>query len=482
MATDKRVDEASSEDYSSISWAPWATPRRLIVFLIAWMVAFAALTAFVSSPFRSEIHAGATPNYGSVMLIHGLLIGMVGLFALLTLQVFKVRSMHARLWIAVGAVAATVLASVGGIFDTRIPGAEVALWTQIFGFFALDEILILMVYAIVREYKHGVSVAGRLPVIAAALAAASLMGAAIMGHIAGWLMEFGETPGFVASYRSFAGFGKVDDWTAVLVGSHSHEMAVSAMALVITLTAVQFGYKSLSGIARNVARAGMAMITVGVVGTTALYLIGGFTTIQLPGFFTDGLAFSNGSIPPDDVFSGVLVMGVGVIVAGAFLKSIVHRPVRLAAAWAWTLSFATVAVAGFSIEVNTANFFGAGDQQAAGAANDAIFTWMHQDVGLFLLPTILGVMLAVELLVSSKRASIIGLASIVGTTILFAGGMVWVFINPDLFGPGYIVSTAGILVIGAALLGTIYYSVVGQRHAPTPTVKVDGRLIPAPTH
>jgi hypothetical protein len=41
--------------------------------------------------------------------------------------------------------------------------------------------------------------------------------------------------------------------------------------------------------------------------------------------------------------------------------------------------------------------------------------------------------------------------------------MVWVFVNPDLFGPGYIVSTAGVMVVGATLLATIYYSLVGER-------------------
>ncbi|MHB8300793.1 MAG: hypothetical protein ACYDDW_20040, partial [Dermatophilaceae bacterium] len=180
---------------------------------------------------------------------------------------------------------------------------------------------------------------------------------------------------------------------------------------------------------------------------------------------TDGITFTNGSIPPDDLFIGVLVMGGGVVVMAAFLKSLVHSPVRLAAAWAWVLSFATVAVAGYAIEVNTANFFGAGDPKAKGAANDAIFTWMHQDIGLFLLPTILAVMLAVELLVSSKaRSKVIGLAAIVGTALLFVGGMVWVFVSPTLYGPGYIISTAGLLVVGATLLATIHYSLVGHRH------------------
>src|ERR1035437_7037595 len=194
MRTQEEVAEATSEDYSPISWALWATPRRLIVLVMQWVAAFALLSLFISNPFRSEPSAGATPDYAKVMFLHGLLIGMVGLFALLTLQVMKVRSMHVRVWIAVGAVVATVLASIGGIFDNKVPGAEVALWTQIFGFFALDEILILMIYAIVTEYKHGIEVAGRLPVLAAVLASIAMLGAAIMGHLAGWLMEFGESP------------------------------------------------------------------------------------------------------------------------------------------------------------------------------------------------------------------------------------------------------------------------------------------------
>jgi len=486
MRPAREVAPATDEDFSPISWAPWATPRRLIVFLIGWLTAFALLSVFFSNPFQSEPHAGATPDYAKVMFLHGLLIGMVALFALLTLSVLKVRSMHVRVWILVGAVVATVLASVGGIFDTKVPGAEVGLWTQIFGFMALDEILVLMVYAIVSEYKRGVSLAGRLPILAAAIATTSMLLAAIMGHIAGWLMEFGENPGFLASFRGFIGFGKADDWTAALVGSHSHEMAVSSIALVITLMAVRFGYKALTGVSRTVARIGIAAVSLGVVGSSAMYLLGAFTTVTLPArFLTDGLVFANGSIPPDDVFSGVLVMGGGIVVAAAFLKTIVKRPARLAAAWAWVLTFSTVAVAGFYIELNTANFFGAGDQKAPGAAHDAIFTWLHQDVGLFLLPTLLAVMLAVDLLVSSKKqSSIIGLMSIVGTTVLFIGGMVWVFVNPALFGTGFIVSTVGVVVVGAALLATIYYSVAGHLQAAPGelTTAPVARLVPKTTH
>ena len=63
----------------------------------------------------------------------------------------------------------------------------------------------------------------------------------------------------------------------------------------------------------------------------------------------------------------------------------------------------------------------------------------------------------------------IGLATIAGTTLLFAGGMLWVFIDPALHGPGYWISTMGVLLVGAAVLVTIWH--VGVTSAPHATVK-----------
>lgn len=64
-------------------------------------------------------------------------------------------------------------------------------WTQIFGFFALDEILLLPLLGIIGEWRTHSQVVHPLPYLAAALAAASMFLSAIMGHLAGWIMEFG---------------------------------------------------------------------------------------------------------------------------------------------------------------------------------------------------------------------------------------------------------------------------------------------------
>jgi len=264
MDTVKTLPEIPDVDAPPIKRAPWLTHRRLMFFVIGWLVLFAVLSVFVSNPFQSETSATATPDYARVMFLHGLLIGMVGLLALLACQVMRLRSTHIRIWITGGVVVATILAAVGGIWDRSIPGSEVPMWTQIFGFFALDEILLLLLLGIIGEWHARSQAVHPLPYLAAALAAASMFIAAIMGHLAGWIMEFGPNfPPAIGNYLKFAGFASSDDFTGALVGSHSHEMAVAVMAMIAILLALQFGYSASKGVSRALATIGVAMIAAG---------------------------------------------------------------------------------------------------------------------------------------------------------------------------------------------------------------------------
>lgn len=65
----------ASEDRPPLARVPWLTHRRLFVFVIGWLAAFALLSLFVANPFASETSAAATPDYARVMFLHGLLIG-----------------------------------------------------------------------------------------------------------------------------------------------------------------------------------------------------------------------------------------------------------------------------------------------------------------------------------------------------------------------------------------------------------------------
>ena len=470
------------DEVAPIGRLPWLTPRRLIFFVIGWLVVFSLGSVLISNPFQSETSASATPIFWHVLYLHGMQIGMVGLLALLTCSVLGLRSMHTRMWIVGGVLFATVVAAIGGIWDRQIPGAEVPMWVQIFGFFALDEILIVLLAGMLGEWRAGSAKARSLPYVAAFLATVSMLVAALMGHLAGWILEFGNFPTVIGSYAGLIGV-KLDDFSANLIGSHSHEMVVGVMALTVSIAAAQFGYASLAGPARRVAQVGLAMVGVGALAMTVMYLAMGFTAWGPPTLFTsaDG---ANG-IAGDDIVTGVFVMLGGLLVllpvvfGSARARAVAGHPVRIASAWSWLISFATVAVAGYAIELNT-SYFGAGDPKAAGAANDAVFTWLHQDIGLFLMPALVLVMLAVERLVAPRHRDLIGWATIAGTTVTFLGGMVFVFVNPALHGPGYDISTVGLLIVGLALLATMWYGAL--RHVTTAFPAVGARLGSAGGH
>lgn len=48
-------------------------------------------------------------------------------------------------------------------------------------------------------------------------------------------------------------------------------------------------------------------------------------------------------------------------------------------------------------------------------------------------------------------------AAVAGSSVLYAGGMVYVFVDQAIRGTGYVLSTIGLLIIGAAFLGTIWW-------------------------
>jgi hypothetical protein len=448
-----------SPDAAIAPSAPWLTARRAIVFVIAWLAAFSLGSLAVSNPFASEPRTGVTPNYWHVMYLHGLLIGMVGLIALVVLEMFEGDcTKHVRIGIIVGVIVATVLAAIGGIWDTRVPGAEAAMWTQIAGFFALDEILIFLIVGFAEGWRRNSAAARSLPLVTALLASVSMLIAALMGHLAGWILEFGDHPAILGRYARFIGmpFATFRD---NLIGSHSHEMAVASMALVLSAAVYRFGYRQATGMSRALARTGMAVIAVGVVTMTAVYVAMAATSWTVPTMFQS--ADGTNGVAGDDVLTGLLVMGGGLLALWPLVARAVRstrarfgRLLPVAAAWAWTGTVVGVVIAGFYIELHE-TFFGAGSARAKGAANDAIFTWLHQDVGLFLLPALMAVLLAADRLAAHHHRGLIGWSAIGAVTLLLLGGGIWVFVSPAVHGTGYVLSTVGMALLGISIITTI---------------------------
>jgi hypothetical protein len=444
-------------DNAPLRLFPWLTPRRAVFFVIGWIVMFALMSAFVSSPFMTEPNASVPPSTFPTMYLHGLLVSVSALGVLLASHVLCLRATHVQVWVTGGVLAAAILAGIGGLWIHKIPGAEAPMWLQIFGFFALDEILLVLLVGIVSEWLDRSSIGRTLPLAAAGCATFAMFIAAVMGHLNGWILEFGDVPGVIGEYAHAVGFASLGDFSAALLGSHSHEMAVGIMGMAIALAAQQFGYTRLRGAPRAIAGFGLTLVAVGAIAMTALYVAMGFTTYQPPNLFASGPGGVN-AIAGDDITTGLSVMLGGVlVVAGLAMGRLLNRSGRLAAAWAWVASFLAVVVSGYYIEMHEV-YFGAGSP-APGAAKDAVFTWLHQDIGLFLMPALVLVMLAVEGLVRQERPNWIGWTIIIGISIILVGGGIWVFVNPALYGLGFGVSTVGLLVVGAGLLVTLWWAI-----------------------
>ena len=433
------------------------TWRQVILLLGGWLVIFAVGSVFVSNPFITEASAGATPNYGNVMYLHALLIGLVGLVGLVTCEVFKLRSRLVRTGILAAAVGATVLTGLGGIFDTTV-SSSVSIWLilHVIGFFLLDAIFLLLFVGFYLEWRQRSPRVWKLTFGLAALAALSLEFAAAMGHIAGWILDFGDHPRLIGSWATAMG-ETVGDLRNNLITSHSHEMVVALLALIVALAAERFGYQALSGGRRTLARVGMWLAVAGTALMTIQYVVGGVTSHEPPTLFRSGPGGVNG-LASDDLVTGLGVMLGGLLVLLALVAgrnngkgkiSESRRASSLGIAWSWLLLFVTVPVAGYYIELNEKTF-GAGSP-APRAVSDGIFTWFHQDFAFFLLPALMVLMLIADLYLTEKASRLTMQGILLGTLVIFVGFMTYVFVSPVIYGAGYVLVAVGSIVTALAV-------------------------------
>ncbi len=425
----------------------WSPEKRVVLGMLVWLGLLALGSAFVATPFRNETSAAGSILYAHVMYFHGLLIGLVGLLSLIAMDVFgsnhRGTMYRLVLW---GTLGATVLSGVGGILNHMISDV-VPLWMQILSFFCLDEILIslsLTLFTRAVETRTTVTWLG-------AFSALSMLFAAIMGHIAGWILEFGDWPkAIVGGYARLAGL-TWQQWLANLITSHSHEMVVGVLAFLVALTVAAFGVQ------RNTlsrwTRFGLWWTTVGIIATTLVYVVAGFSVAQPPTLFAHGI---NG-LAGDDLVTGVGVMFGGLItLVGLAQERLSDRILRWSAVTVSAMIFVTVVVSGYYIEFHE-TIYGMGNPHARLAINDAVFTWWHQDFAFFLLPAILGVLLTMYRLQVPLRIRQFATGSLVGGSfIAFLGGMDYIFVDPATYGPAFVIASIGIFFVVGGLAMAIW--------------------------
>ena len=452
------LEEASTmskDDKSNLGNVLWSPEKRVVVGMLVWLLLLALGSAFVSTPFQSEPSAGANIDYAHVMYLHGLLIGMVGFLSLVAMDVFcaahQNKTLHNLiLW---GTLGATLLSGIGGIFDHAVTDTF-ALWIQIVSFFFLDEILISLSIGLFFRAAD----TRRVWAWTGAFAAFSALLAAVMGHIAGWMLEFGDWPkGIIGGYATLAGM-KWQDWMANLITSHSHEMVTAVIALAVATTCAAFGLERQGN---KLMKFGLWLTVIGTILMTLVYVVGGFSVAQPPQLFASGPGGVNG-LAGDDLVTGVFVMGGGLLaLIGLGLEALPDALHRWGAALVTAILFITVVGFGYFIEFHE-NLYGVGAAGAPRAAADAVFTWFHQDFAFFMLPAILTVMLALKwLAVDEGLRRNASWTLLGGAFVSFIGGMLYIFVSQARGGVSFVVTTIGfvVIVIGALLA---IWSVVGR--------------------
>ena len=427
----------------SLAETLWSPEKRVVVAMLVWLTLLALGSSFISTPFFDQ-KEGMAPNYAHTMYLHGLLIGMVGLLGLIAMDVFgaghKSRTAHNLiLW---GTLGAALFSGVGGIFDKQVEDTFF-LWMQIVSFFFLDEILITLSLSLFQRAVETRVIATWL----AAFAALSGFLSAVMGHLAGWILEFGDYPrAIIGGYASLA----AETWQSFLthlISAHAHDMVVAVLALLVATACYYF---TQGGRGSRLTRVGLWWTAVGTVVMTLVYVVAGFTQAQPPMLFAHAVSGIGG----DDFVTGVGVMlGAVIALVGLGFERLSDPATRWGSALLSAMLFVIVPIIGYYIEMHE-NLFNHGAASAPRGAADLVYGWYHQDFAFFLLPAVMTTLMALQLFARGARERRQAVLTLVtGSFLAFLGGILYVFVSSAQYGVAFIVATIGIagIVLGMVL-------------------------------
>jgi len=439
---------------AELAAAPWSLEKRIATGMLIWLLLLALGSALVSTPFRSEA-VGGVLQFGNVMYLQGLLLGLTGLLSLIAMNVFAAGTSHPGLRSVVvwGAVVAAALGGLGGIFD-RATTDVFGFWLQTIGSIAL--IVTLVALAMALFYRAADT--RRVWTWTAALASLSGAFAAFMGMAAAWLMVYGDAPkGLVGGYATLAGM-TWQAWQANLSGAYAIDMVMVVIALAVATTCAAFGVERAGN---RLLKIGLWVLALGTIATGTIYLTAGFSIAQPPILLPHGPSGLNG-INAGDLVTGIgVVLGSLVALVGLGREALPDAMHRWGAALVALMLFVTASCFGYYIELNE-SLYGFGALAAPRGAAAYVFNWFHQDFAFLVLPAVLVVMLVVRWLAADEgMRRNAHLALLTGAVVSFIGGILYVFVSQAQNGVSFVVTTIGFAVI---VVGTLLalWSVSGR--------------------
>jgi hypothetical protein len=440
----------------------WLTPRRLALFLIFWITIFFAGSIFVNNPFTGfgnfsnwNPGLGSSNYYWLVMYLHGLNTGLVGLAALVACDFFELPSVHVRRGILAGVLVAGVLSPIGAVFNTSSPWTNAGLWIQIAAFVALDEICVLFLWGMVSVWRDGAPRSRTFPFITATIAGVAMLFAALMGHIAGVILGFGDNPTLLGQYAQHEMGETLNVWAQSLIGAHSYLMITAVPAGIMALAAVRFGYYRLAGPTKLLAQVGFGLVCIDLVVQTGMSLLLGFSSwpgslppqiSALPGF-PSFLALNDVSNFVFLIVGGLLLFSALLVGSGRLHGWVSRAGLPLRALPLLMLVVFTSLT--FFTEPTNGTLTGTPPQ-----------AWLRLFVAFYLTMLVSLAVLLADRLLGTRQQLTVGWTATGGSLLTFAGAMVYVLTG--LVVGGY-VAAAGIAILGASLVTTSWW---GLHKAP----------------
>ena len=443
----------------------WLTPRRLALFLLFWISVFFAGSIFVNNPFTGSAAAtnwdiGAdSPNYyWVVMYLHGLNTGLVGLAALVAMDFFNLPSVRVRRGILGGVLVAGVLAPIGAIFNTSAPWTNAGLWVQVVAFLALDEIVILFLWGMLEVWREGAPRSRTLPFITAFLTGTAMLFAALMGHLAGTILGFGNNPSVIGWYATQEIGESLSDFADNLISAHSYLMTSAVPAGVLSLVAVRFGYYGLKGRTKQLAQTGLALVCVDLVLQMGMGLLVGFSNWP-------------GDLPPEIASMPLLPSFLAVNDAVDFLFLILGGALLLVA-----LLLGSGRLTGWKLPANVplrvlpilmlAMFTvvtAVTEPEDGSALGAPTLAWLRLFIAFYLTMLVALSVLVADRLLGDRYKLRIGWTATAGALLTFAGVMV--YLSTGVYAVGF-VTVAGLILLGISFLGMAYWG--WTTRSPTP--------------
>ena len=446
------------------------TPRYMFYFTIVWGLFFSIISPLFSQ--LAPIYGNDSNDFQRIMYLHMLTVTLVVALTYIIVDIYKdyydLSTSYGRIEynaIMYGGIIA-MLFSTFAIIDTVPDSIET--WLIIFGFLFLDEIaLSLLITLPLNAYKRQGLENTDLSFWLLWVSLLSALIAAIMGHIAGFVISFGGS--FMTGYINSIG-ETVATFESNSMGSHSHDMIVAIMAGIVALFATKYGYNAMKGFKKFIVKVGLEITIFGVLAMTAVYVLSGIGNYVIPAMFSSGPGLYNG-LAQDDMLTGIVGLGAFIVLIGMLwaptptfrkfsngIKYLMYDPIGMAILLSWVFALVTIPVIGYFIEFHETYFGILGTlANAPGAISDANYMRWHQMFGFFLMPAMSTLLIGFDyfnLLPENRKLTSYSL--IFGALMMFIGGVGTTFFDTSQWNFYWYVAIIGMVFFVIGVLVALY--------------------------